>query len=72
MAKTICVSFKENSAELKLYEYLKSKTSPSTFVKELVEQYINGNLNSSNNRPVETQNQLPKKSNIKGLASIIK
>lgn len=40
MAKTkvITISFKNNDDELELYEYLKSKSSPSIYVKELLER----------------------------------
>lgn len=39
MAKQICLSFKEY--EMKIYDYIKGKSSPSVYIKELVERDIN-------------------------------
>jgi len=44
MAKQIPVSFKEH--ELDLYNYVKSKSSPSIYIKELIEQDRNKSGNT--------------------------
>lgn len=40
MAKVITLSFKDT--ELELYEYVKSKTSPSAYIKELIQKDTSG------------------------------
>lgn len=36
MAKQVNVSFKENDTELELYNWVKSKLNPGTYIKELL------------------------------------
>lgn len=40
MAKQVSLSFKED--EMELYNFIKSKSSPSIYIKELVEKDMNG------------------------------
>lgn len=42
MAKSLPISFKNNPKEMKMYEYVKSKTSASAYIKELIDRDMNG------------------------------
>lgn len=42
MAKMITLSFKDN--EMELYQYVKSKSSPSIYIKDLISKEISGGV----------------------------
>lgn len=64
MAKQIPVSFKEH--ELDLYNYVKSKSSPSIYIKELIEQDRNksGNAITLKDELKEEVKEKPKQNNM--------
>lgn len=48
-ANVVSLSFKNNPDEIDLYNYLKSKSSPSAYVKELIKQDISDKHMSTEN-----------------------
>lgn len=46
MAKSLPISFKSNPKEMKMYEYVKSKTSASVYIKELIDKDMSGAFTS--------------------------
>lgn len=78
MAKPIPVSFKDNKRDEELYEYAKSKSSPSAYIKDLIEEdkrkHGNKNNNSyaSNTNVVNEAVQDKPKNKLKNLNSLVR
>lgn len=50
-ANVVSLSFKNNSDEINMYNYLKSKSSPSAYIKELIKQDLGDkHIDVKNNR----------------------
>lgn len=50
-ANVVSLSFKNNTEEINLYNYLKTKSSPSAYIKELIKQDIgDGDVYVKNNK----------------------
>ena len=65
MAKQIPLSFKDNKEENEMYDFLKNKSSPSAFVKDLVKMYMD-NENAFTTPKVIKQKIKKEESSIKG------
>lgn len=64
MAKQISLSFKEH--EMEMYNFIKSKSSPSIYIKELIKNTMNGENKQQNNDKHEN----PKSANSMSLSSL--
>lgn len=60
MSKVIQVSFKDTTDELKLYELLKSKSSPGATIKDILKEYYKISIEScaTNEHRNESRNEI--------------